>query len=1268
MAWRANCDFRFLVDVDACENYCVKYATKDEKQTESFSKMMKKIVALAKKEGKSVKGCFSSLLIKTIGERDYTAQEVCGQLEQLPYVQYSRTVQKVNLSNMRSLAQKKAAKDDDCNVDDSGDETEMDDEDQGTTAAAAENNVDRYASRPPALENLSLFRYIAELDHQLNPIASCDDYRIPFPVPAYHPHPHGRNHDQYCKNRLMLHKPWRGDAETLRTDGQPWQDALEEFLKYYELPLEDGDDPDFPKFDESKLHSYECTCDRTLPNFERCACDANEYGGNDRHLMALFREYHHWRRRGAKDKERDDERAKQAAEADRENSDETDSEAEAEERAKKRRRNVPGAANLIHTAGVDFNLFEDDDDDIEDFDDDQAEVDWSEDARALGDSFTELDCSPGRVGDWLSKQRWMPRSSHGDDDNVERASPQQILQRRQRLKGKQRLAFMIVKQWVDDVAAAIERDGHSRSVKPLRLLIKGTAGTGKSFVIERIHEYVNEVAQRHGWPAAEEAAQVAAYTGVAAFNVKGRTLHSIFSLPTDPDDFDDLKATTLDKLQRRLEHTKLLILDERSMIGRRTFSWLSERAKQGKMNSDVSFGGLGVIQLGDDAQLPPIGDLPLYTRHVPKSCDGYARAGVGLVDEFIPDGDHESGDVRAAVVVLDVLMRQQGTDKAQVRFKEALTHLRDGCWGATKDEADRAMARDYSLFVTRRFNNLPADEAATFESALRLYATNDKVNKHNRRQLRKVKKRCTIHSVNSGPGANDASADKAGGLQRKVYLGIGARVMLTSNLWTTKGLVNGSVGNVKAICFGGTDAPPSMPACVVVHFPQYEGPSFREDLYGPRCVPITPLETQWFARDQKAKSPAQCTRIQLPLKLAWAITIHKSQGLTIGHGSPTARKVVIDIGDREMCSGLTFVALSRAKRLDDIAFSFPMFSWRRMSRCAEGKHLQTRKNFEARLDGAGEVTEAKFPVVWPFGEADDDGNHAPEEGAAASPTLPDDDSDLDEDLLSAIMQPKLKQNSWLLSQKQDALRKSLSTPANNSPPQSRASRAAAVASAAGAQMRGETYSANMTVVNRTHPVPSFANRRMRMRIVDFLHGSEAKFDIAAWARRMGFEVTIDHPDREQPSCECGYIAACVMAKLKSAGDGWLTADVDDANDEQWVRRGNDILGLPGGVHWLGEEQTQRCAAVWDPNNDMGVSVLDTFTLGGALGNDGQLRWMAIGSKCALLRRVSEAIQNNETIPHCSPLLFVSNTEDARSSGYHWISVAFSIEDGDAMSV
>ena len=70
---------------------------------------------------------------------------------------------------------------------------------------------------------------------------------------------------------------------------------------------------------------------------------------------------------------------------------------------------------------------------------------------------------------------------------------------------------------------------------------------------------------------------------------------------------------------------------------------------------------------------------------------------------------------------------------------------------------------------------------------------------------------------------------------------------------------------------------------------------------------------------------------------------------------PTAETVIIDIGDRET-AGLTFVACPRAKRLEDVAFAFPMFSIKRLARCGERKHLHTRKDFEARLDIAGEVT------------------------------------------------------------------------------------------------------------------------------------------------------------------------------------------------------------------------------------------------------------------------------------------------------------------------
>ena len=853
--------------------------------------------------------------------------------------------------------------------------------------------------------------------------------------------------------------------------------------------------------------------------------------------------------------------------------------------------------------------------------------------------------------------------------------------RRQELVGKQRLAFMIVKDWIDGVAESLRKHGHAREVKPLRLLIKGTAGTGKSFVIERINEYAEEVARKNGWAAPNEAAAVAAYTGVAAFNVKGRTLHSLCGLPTDPKHFDDLEGGALDRLQQKLSHTKLLILDERSMIGRRTFSWISERCKQGKVNGSVSFGGLGVIQLGDDAQLPPIGDLPLYTRHVRASSrfDEHTVAGVGLVDEFIPSETRGETDVQSEVVTLDVLHRQKGTEKKQLQFKRALAHLRDGCWGTTKRDADKALVRDYVLFLTRRLSKLPKDEQKRFEAALRLFATNDKVNAFDREKLRKLRRRCTIHSVNNGPGANDASADAAGGLQRKVYVASGARVMLTSNIWAEKGLVNGAIGVVKGICFAGSDVPPAMPSCVIVHFPQYEGPSFRPDLYGPNCVPISPLQSQWSQKAQGGYT--SCTRVQLPLKLAWAITIHKSQGLTIGHGSPTAETVVIDIGNREMCAGLTFVAISRAKRLDDIAFAFPIFSIRRLSRCGEGKHLQTRKDFEAKLDRAGELTAQRYQMHWPFGELDctanaDDTNSDDKD----QNEMDDDEEEANPDLLAMITPKGKHQNQWYLAGNQANKRRALGVddPTTKKAPETRSVDEYQ-------RIRQSFYDANMAVINRTLPYPATQQppalrqrtarhqKRMKMRIVDFIAADATKFSIATWARRLGFEVIVDRVAVDQPSCECGYIAARVMSILKSARALWSTIDTSSANHPNWVTIGNMLLGYDPalgnslGVHWLSEEETMKLAAVWNPDNQLGGAVLgwelwQQQTAGTTGLQTGQLSWMRTGSLDECLRRIAEAIQNDETIPERSPQLFVCNTEDSRTGGYHWISVAFSIDE------
>ena len=136
------------------------------------------------------------------------------------------------------------------------------------------------------------------------------------------------------------------------------------------------------------------------------------------------------------------------------------------------------------------------------------------------------------------------------------------------------------------------------------------------------------------------------------------------------------------------------------------------------------------------------------------------------------------------------------------------------------------------------------------------------------------------------------------------------------------------MGTIKAICYQNDKAPPDLPTSVTVKFDTYSGPTLEEG-----TVPITPIRRTWTA------TGAQCLRLQLPLKLAWAVTIHKAQGLTLN-------KVVIDVGKREFSSGLTFVACSRVRHLADLLFD-PPFPYQRIANLANSQRLQERVNEDA---------------------------------------------------------------------------------------------------------------------------------------------------------------------------------------------------------------------------------------------------------------------------------------------------------------------------------
>ena len=119
--------------------------------------------------------------------------------------------------------------------------------------------------------------------------------------------------------------------------------------------------------------------------------------------------------------------------------------------------------------------------------------------------------------------------------------------------------------------------------------------------------------------------------------------------------------------------------------------------------------------------------------------------------------------------------------------------------------------------------------------------------------------------------------------------------MLTMNIWTEVGLCNGALGTVLDFLYPHDQTPPTLPICVLVQFDEdYIGPTLSPRF--PRCVPICPI-TQVSQNLSK-----KCERQQLPLKLAWAITIHNSPGLTL-------KKAWVDLGPSEKPSGMTLYSL-----------------------------------------------------------------------------------------------------------------------------------------------------------------------------------------------------------------------------------------------------------------------------------------------------------------------------------------------------------------------
>ena len=179
------------------------------------------------------------------------------------------------------------------------------------------------------------------------------------------------------------------------------------------------------------------------------------------------------------------------------------------------------------------------------------------------------------------------------------------------------------------------------------------------------------------------------------------------------------------------------------------------------------------------------------------------------------------------------------------------------------------------------------------------------------------------------------------------------KVALTSNVLQSAGLCNGTTGIVKEIYYEPGTQAPALPNCVWVDFGDaYTGETFFLSHNSHRgWIPIYPITASVLTPSgRSADGCKESTRTMLPFRLAYAWTIWKAQGQTI-HG-----KIILDLGKTEKEHGLTYVAFSRVKKLEDIGIIGNFSLERFVHKIASHKKMAPRKREERRLKKLAEKT------------------------------------------------------------------------------------------------------------------------------------------------------------------------------------------------------------------------------------------------------------------------------------------------------------------------
>ncbi len=388
------------------------------------------------------------------------------------------------------------------------------------------------------------------------------------------------------------------------------------------------------------------------------------------------------------------------------------------------------------------------------------------------------------------------------------------------------------------------------------LFITGRAGTGKSTLLQIFRR------------STKKNVVVLAPTGVAALNVGGQTVHSFFNFPPRLLQSKDIRVNRRNK--RLFDNLECLVIDEISMVRADVMEAIDYGLKLNR-GSSRPFGGVQLILFGDLFQLPPV-----VSSETERQFFSYRYASAYFFSADCMD-----------TIELEMIELQQVYRQDSRYFLRLLESIRSAT--IDQDELDALNER-----------HIPDFEVPEGENYLTLAARNATVNRINTEGL----------AGNDNP-ERLYLAEVKGNFPEKLFpvpaalkLKVGAQVMTVRND-TAKKYVNGTIGTIvsckdESVLISVNEE--GTPREIEVGYEEWDIIGYKMD-----ATDISKIGTESLGKFK-----------QLPVKLAWGVTIHKAQGKTFD-------RIIIDLGKSGAFEhGQTYVALSRCRTLEGIVLRQPL--------------------------------------------------------------------------------------------------------------------------------------------------------------------------------------------------------------------------------------------------------------------------------------------------------------------------------------------------------